>query len=182
MLIVEGPDGAGKSTLIDQLMERGGFDLYPRHSDTHGPTTNLRTWVENLFFPMRPEDNGPHILQGKLFDRFPLISEPIYGSVLRRQLAPGFNDGHWLAQMWATLHWHKPMFVFCLPPLAIVEENIRKSLQISGLSWAIRPIYWQYHTMLALLQSKGLMASLYDYTNRPFDDLCEVIDRRKDRL
>lgn len=73
-IIIEGPDGSGKSTLIEKLVELSGCPS--RHKG--GPPKSFEEARERMHV-LFTEDYG------KICDRCVLISEPIYGSILRNQ-------------------------------------------------------------------------------------------------
>lgn len=116
MIVVEGPDGGGKSTLIRDLSERYMFPIAPRvvSKDTDA-MVDLKAWVE---------DNTLQGFQYKFFDRHRLISEPIYGPILRDQIQPGFDDVSWLGWQMRLFYQAKPIIIFCIPPLEAVRANV----------------------------------------------------------
>jgi hypothetical protein len=120
MLIVEGPDGAGKSHLVDRLTLDLGLLVQPRacRSDTGVDPLTLRDWVDG--------DLSRPVHERAVYDRYPLISEPIYGTICRGRVAPGFDDPYWLIRSWTMLLAKEPIFVYCLPPWREVGENIDK--------------------------------------------------------
>lgn len=153
-VIVEGPDGSGKTTLI-QKSER---NLMARHCDSSGPFKELAKWVEQDL------DNPPP--PNAIYDRYPLISEPIYGPIIRGTLPEGFNSGPWLKYCWRHLLAQTPLIIICLPPLETVITNVLgPDEQMSGVTSNITTIYWLYwayaHQMRA--QAPGIF-SVYDYT------------------
>lgn len=119
MIVVEGPDGAGKTTFISQLVEATGLPVAPRvvAKDTTA-MGDLQRWVhENV-------TRGWH---ETIYDRHRLISEPIYGLVMRPDTPePGFSDLSWFYAMLEEFYHSKPVVVYCLPPFEVVWENIMK--------------------------------------------------------
>lgn len=117
MIIVEGPDGAGKTTLVDQLrFHFGDMPINPRAvgSDTQ-PLVAIDKWVER---------NVAGGLQYRLYDRHRLISEPIYGSLLRPDEPAGmFSDMNWLRTMLSEFMKLEPFIVICLPPLELARQR-----------------------------------------------------------
>lgn len=71
-VIIEGPDGSGKSTLIERLVELSGYPS--RHKG--GPPKSYEEARERMRV-LFEEDYG------KICDRCVVISEPIYGEILR---------------------------------------------------------------------------------------------------
>ena len=75
MIIVEGPDNSGKTTLVKQLHD--DLDLIS-FDHPHGPPKNsdeLVSRTANMLMKIR----GPRVIA----DRTPLIGEVIYGSIMR---------------------------------------------------------------------------------------------------
>src|SRR4051812_422488 len=119
MLIVEGPDGSGKSTLVKRLHRDLGLPIAKKvvSSDTK-PKVDLAKWTEESI------SRG---FQFTIFDRYRLISEPIYGPILRNRQNPSFIDLGWLSdQMWRFYASH-PIVIYCLPPLSTVLENVSRA-------------------------------------------------------
>ncbi len=116
MIVVEGPDGAGKTTFIELLKEYTHLEVAPRVVTKDAEAmVNLQTWVA---------ENVRAGWQELIFDRHRLISEPIYGPTLRDKLEPGFNDLSWFYAMLEAFYACKPIVVYCLPPLSVVWENV----------------------------------------------------------
>jgi hypothetical protein len=117
MIVVEGPDGAGKTTFISQLVEKTGLEVAPRvvAKDTTA-MVDLQRWVhENV-------TKGWH---ETIYDRHRLISEPIYGATLRPEAPePGFDNFSWFYAMLEAFYESKPIVIYCLPPLEVVWRNV----------------------------------------------------------
>src|ERR687883_686991 len=91
MIIVEGPDGGGKTTLITKLS-----DLFDLPIAERVVSKEARAMVDLVQWTERNVSEGS---QHTLFDRHRLISEPIYGAILRDRFEPGFDDAKWLHEM-----------------------------------------------------------------------------------
>lgn len=119
MIVVEGPDGAGKTTFISQLVEATDLPVAERvvAKDTTA-MVDLQRWVhENV-------TKGWH---ETIYDRHRLISEPIYGPIMRPRLPePGFDDLSWFYANLEAFYQLKPIVVYCLPPFDVVWENVMK--------------------------------------------------------
>lgn len=172
MIILEGPDGSGKTTLKDQLLEDMPklFQAH-RHTDSMGPRTNLKRWVED-------ELSWPGVLPCTIYDRHPLISEPIYGPMLRGNLAPGFRNDTWYMTQWRKLIMKNPLIIFCLPPLEIVLENVHDVLkaQKPGIQPITTQVWYQYLTLFRRLRALNhTRAFRYDYSADNASGLYEII-------
>lgn len=151
-VIVEGPDGGGKTSLIGMMAEVLDFEVMPKaaHSD-HGPDVmTLRDWVD-------ADLSGP-VHNGKFYDRYPLISEPIYGPLIRGRMAEGFSDTSWMASRLNILRARDPFIIFCMPPKQAVLDNIalghgNDTPHLRGVHQQGEAIYEAYTHRLALEMS-----------------------------
>lgn len=137
MLIVEGPDGAGKTTLIEAIQEYfGDIEVAPRVvSKDAEAMVDLQQWVD---------DNLDGGFQYRLFDRHRLISEPIYGPALGRS-AHGFNDITWLGPRLHTFYRQvQPLIIYCLPDKGTVMRNIIDDPDNETIAPYISSIYDAY--------------------------------------
>lgn len=158
MIIVEGPDGSGKTTLIKQLQERyPDLEIAPRVvSQQAQEMTDLQVWVnENLM-------QG---FQYKIFDRHRLISEFIYGPVLRNQMRPGFTNWQWVS--WSLRRFYRevdPIIIYCLPPLYVVKLNIVDDPDNEVVWDHIEAIYTGYLQRAAIDATQHEKTLIWDYT------------------
>jgi GTPase SAR1 family protein len=119
VLIVEGPDGSGKTTLVNRLCEELGVEVRSRASTSDdGPIDDLWAWVVR--------DMGTNTNSG-IYDRHPLVSEMIYGSILRGEVRLGDEDPHQLVQILEFFYGMKPLIIYCLPKLKTVRVNVGKN-------------------------------------------------------
>jgi hypothetical protein len=162
MIIVEGPDGAGKTTLIRQLQEKWpDLEVAPRVvSKDAEAMVDLQTWVnDNL-------SQGP---QYKIFDRHRLISEFIYGPILRTEQQPGFTSVPWVWHSLRRLERLRPVMIYCLPPLDAVMANIVGDNDNRVVWNHIMGIYTAY-VQRATLDALHNGAIIYDYTTDGRED------------
>lgn len=137
MLIVEGPDGAGKTTLIEAIQEHfGDIEVAPRVvSKETKALVDLEQWVDTNL------DGG---FQYKIFDRHRLISQPIYGPIMGRT-SHGFDKLSWLGPRLARLYREvKPIIIYCLPDKSTVMHNIVKDPSNEVIAPRISSIYDAY--------------------------------------
>ena len=164
MIVVEGPDGAGKTTLITQLVLHTGLPVAPRVvSKDAEAMVDLKQWVdENL-------DQGFHQV---IFDRHRLISEPIYGPILRQKLEPGFDSMSWLFPRLRQFYRIDPVIIYCLPPFETVWDNVRddESNKVVAQREVIQQIWGAYfNKALTEYSLKPKRTWLWDYTNPDTD-------------
>ena len=154
MIIIEGMDGSGKTTLAQQLSFRLGKAPIKRFVTSGGPT-DFDSLVEQTkatlldLYDQVTQNQRPVVI----YDRFPLISEAIYGSILRGR--NHFGD-EWTAliTMFLTLD---PIVVYCRPGISYITKNIRETAnsQMEGVvSKALRLIN-AYDELMSWLQVKA---------------------------
>lgn len=107
-IVLEGPDGSGKSALFTRLWTHG----FPTGSHTGGPPTN----EEEVLTRMRRLEFG----ERRVWDRCTAISDLIYRYALKEpfQVPPRVHV-QWLIE-------NRPCVVYCRPP---IETILAKSLE-----------------------------------------------------
>lgn len=164
MIIVEGPDGSGKTTLVQKLQQMG-FQLQTRActSDNGVNPETLRAWTEEVLSLQR-RDTTNH-----LHDRFPLFSDPVYGPITRGALSDGFNAGWFDNAVWQLRYIHDPLIIYCLPPYEEVKKNILASHgdhteHLQKVLANIEPLYHLYVAQMGFV-SLTFSTLIWDYTN-----------------
>jgi hypothetical protein len=120
-MIVEGPDGAGKTYLAGQLAQHYGLEYCrpPKEalSSTHGPLGPIlyEWWDEQLALPQSE-------LATKIYDRCFYISDPIYQLAVpqRHLILEPFEMVRGISRLWNI----EPFLIFCLPPWDIQLSNV----------------------------------------------------------
>lgn len=165
MIILEGPDGAGKTTLLHTLVERFELPVAPRVvSKETEAMVDLKEWTEH---------NVARGWQATFYDRHRLISEPIYGSIMRKKFEPGFDDFSWLHIMNTMFYGHcRPLIIYCLPSFPTVLENLRGDPDNVKVFRRIRQIYSLY-VAKAAQDAVLYQAMMYNYE---VDDPSNVMD------
>jgi len=177
MLIVEGPDGAGKSTLIGKLQSLTGWPIAARVvSKTTEAMTDLRVWTER---------NVRLGFQELIFDRHRLISDPIYGPIMRmKSERPETYDYRWYSEVVQKFWAAQPLVIICLPPFKVVHKNLMDDPDNKAVYPYIDRIYRGYVSLTAQMMTLDRMIYVYDYTD-PDDglvfDLVKVKMHMRDR-
>jgi hypothetical protein len=138
MVIVEGPDGSGKTTLVTQLLARfADLERAPR-PDLIG-TRSEGAYEETLAAVV---EAAAMVMPPKVYDRL-FLSELIYGDVLRG----GSNLTR--IQILYTLSLLDAVgcpLIVCLPPLPVVTTNVLESEQLGGVQENIHRL-WQLYSI-----------------------------------
>lgn len=147
MLIVEGPDGSGKSTLVRALSAEFKLDIEPRACTSEGgPVENLADWVDQDLRSRVMSADPP-----SLHDRYPLISEMIYGPAIRGSLAEGFDDPT-RYPLWLMRLSRIAVVIWCMPSYQAVSKNLAKddAKHMPGVIENSHRIYGGYLAMRAI--------------------------------
>ena len=158
MIIVEGPDGAGKTTILEVIRAYTGWDIAPRVVSKEAKAmADLMVWTER---------NVAMGFQKKLFDRHRLISDPIYRFALRSKvMQPSLYNFYWLSGMFQKFYEAEPIIIYCLPPLGTVRRNLEGDEDNKVIVGDIDRIYYMYSAHIASqMQRPGLSVYHYDYT------------------
>ena len=99
-IIIEGPDGSGKSTLVDQY--------FPNAIHAGGPPINHEEAIERLYEPT----------PGHVYDRWTGVSEQIYGPLVRGVSL--LSEEEYLDGILKT----RPTIIYCRPPLEVILSNL----------------------------------------------------------
>lgn len=161
VIVVEGPDGAGKTTLIKGLLELfPALTLSPRVvSKDAKAMVDLVEWVE-----VDNHDNPPN----RIYDRHRMISEPVYNAVLRDRTQPGFDQPVWFMNQMTKFYNRNPLLIYCLPPRDMVKNNVfadpdNKVVQTED-GRTIERIYDLYQLRATLDLVHHSYTLVYDYT------------------
>lgn len=142
MIIVEGPDGAGKSTFIKRLRDQSIFVTVA----LGGPTALPEEMRQVLGLFRQLEKQACPIV----WDRHPLISEKIYSELLDRPC---------LLPPEATLN-PSVLIVYCRPPDPIIWENVQSGRHLKGVRERVGAMVDLYDEAM-----KNIDHLRYDYTD-----------------
>lgn len=151
MIILEGCDGSGKSTLAKVLSRDLGLPIAERVvTSEDGPPSKpeLIKWTFKELADTTP----------KIYDRFPVYSDPIYARVTQRERIIG--DG-------MIKYFHDqftPFLVLCDPGFSTVQEKVLNEPQMPGVVQNLSKIYGQYRLL-------PFIDYIYDHTDEGSDAL-----------
>lgn len=134
MLIVEGPDNSGKTTLCRTMSSR--FLRGELHSPGPHPERNER-WQEWVNWTLW----NPSLHKLVIFDRYSLISEAVYG--------PIFRGGNSLAKSLGQLRFRNEEghIIWCMPSLSSVLDFGERE-QMTGVMSKGEEIYKGYEILI----------------------------------
>lgn len=153
LIIVEGPDGAGKTTLVRGLIREFSFQAGER-----GTTDRKLLYTvtrSDTYRAMAHEVLGDE--PPRIWDRL-FFSEMVYAPIVGRLCEFSMSEQAYIRRVLEAM---RVPIVLCLPPLAHVVENALKDEQMDGVVDNLTTIYEAYaqpdfmpeHTLV------------YDYTN-----------------
>jgi hypothetical protein len=167
-IFVEGPDGSGKSHLVQRLQN----DLERPAILTGGPPKNagqMRTrfnWVKALC-----QDHN-----GLIFDRAPMICEIVYPALVGR--LNYFSRKECVDELIAT----NPIVVYCRRPLADMRESISQSPKGHKSSEHLRQVLDsypdlvnRYHVVMDRLEAIGVPVIRYDFERDSYQELLDCL-------
>ena len=135
MIVVEGPDGGGKTTLCNQLQR--DFDLSIERPQRGGEAPVVP--VRNRVYRALSRSVKGH-QEARIYDRL-YFSELVYGKVLRKHVEFSAFEQIFVTDVLRAL---KPVIVFCLPDFDNAQKNLVANPQLWGVEENYRKIYHEY--------------------------------------
>jgi len=172
IIIVEGMDGTGKTTLIQQLAHH--LDVKPKKFvKSSGPYEDFKRTLVASTIPEIIELETASVKGWpikRLYDRFPLISEAVYGPILR-----GHNCfGGLYYPLRGRLLALKTVIIYCRPDRGVIHTNVQQTPQMSGVREHFSELLDAYDKLFVeLTESPGnSYITVFDYTR---DEVRELI-------
>ncbi len=168
IIILEGPDGAGKTTLARKLYKH--LDHYTWTTTSNGIVSTYTEMVEVLEWL----NNFPLFTTTLIMDRHPLISEAVYGPILRGYCLHSYRPneiGRYLITH--ALDDQEILVIHCNPPLLTLGSNIDPQSQREGVMDNLRTIHEKYNDLMHGLDGGSdhkLEIMNYDYST----DNCQL--------
>lgn len=156
MIIIEGMDNSGKSRLAAHLAEKFGLRIIKRS----GPPKDREAFIlETLeFLILNPE---------VIYDRHPLISEEVYGPILRNVNVfnrPGVSWEDFLNSLLRL----DPLIIYCRPP----DEKILcfgDRDQMPAVVENARRLIDAYDRVMGWIRHEGTLFVVHDFTRLTAD-------------
>lgn len=176
MLVLEGPDGGGKTYLAQQLVK--ALDLEYRKpsqevlSSTQGPV-NPRALIEWWMIEVQLCEEDPAYERRGVYDRTTYISDPIY------RLVYGEHSAATVRQMRRGIDFlaDNAMIVWCIPPWDVTLESLRNQ-QRDNLEWLDETkagvVWWAYSVLMATWQAFSPERNLH-YHRENYDQILDEI-------
>lgn len=165
VVILEGPDGAGKTTLATHLEQEHGF----RYIHTGKPSGEGSLLVEYCLVLDQARRSGEKVVIDRLH-----VGESVYGPIMRGddQIT---SEGQEIIQRFINAM--GAVEVFCLPPYNVCEKNWAER-HFQGREYVtevqkFKSIYAAYERFSRLPRHSKAM--VYDYTSRSMGDTGETI-------
>jgi len=176
VIVVEGPDGAGKSTLVKELCRDLG--LLEGKRSTVDRNKLYETTRIDLYTSLSDEIRGDQ--PSRVWDRSPFFSELVYYPYTGGECR--FSDWE-KSFIFRTIEaWGIPV-ILCLPDFETVKANVAKDKQMPKVEENIADIYETYTDM-------PYYTALWDYTREDpkssyeqlTDHCMEFLENRKRRM
>lgn len=153
IIVVEGVDGSGKSTLMEnaRLAIKKRYFVLVRHSCR---PLHIR---DAIHFKNMAESFAGDII----VDRHPFISEPIYGPILRNENLVGEYSPREIND---NLRSTVDRIIYCRPPFPEIEKNIERLPQLAGVKDKLTQLVEAYDDRMMELESAGIPVHWYNYT------------------
>ena len=152
-IVVFGCDNSGKTTLCNDLSNYLNEDVDFTAESIHslGPNKSVDEMLLFINTNMAPEGST----HTRIFDRFPIIEESIYGPILR-------GENKFSGIITKDIFDQVDLFVYCYPGLfSIVNWGERE--QMDGVKDNVLDIINAYNQFAVMLKLKGYNVKEYNY-------------------
>lgn len=163
LVILEGPDGAGKSTLAARLLKGTGLPtLLVRRSGPPGDVETLQFqagWIEE-------QHKGLNVIA----DRHPLISETLYAPHVRKVEHPPWTLKDALHHFDGIHLGRRPLIVYCRASLERMAQSSRVEDQMEGVHQSYTKLVMAYDDFMSRLARKNFEIYRHDFGENPSCD------------
>ena len=127
MIVVEGCDGTGKTTLVQALVDDLGLQVGQR--GTRNRDELWKVTREDTYRALAHAVEGYH--PPYIWDRLGPFSDPIYSRIMGRECAFSTTELDYALRVMRAI---RCPVIFCDVPLYVAKENQEKSHQMEGVS------------------------------------------------
>lgn len=152
MIIIEGPDGVGKTTLSKRLSKDLGVPLAPK-KHVEAPK-DPRTYTYKALGPAVTGEGDP-LIWDRLF-----FSELVYGTIVRDGPALSMPEQAYVMRVLKTLGC--PV-IFCSAPADVIDKNVKRSKQMRGVKRNLTKIVDAYRYYAQFAKQQRLNVYYFDY-------------------
>ncbi len=181
MIILEGPDNCGKTTLKNTLLEEFS-ELFPfpkKFEPSHDPKEmerRLRSFYSDIYMTLYNCNFGEVSLGPVVFDRC-YFSEVVYGEVVRDKVSLSPREHVGLPLLMGM---HKPLVIYCRIPLEMNLFSFKERNQYVDHK-SLHQVYDKYDEMFRGTESVGTLLCAgfnvvtYDWTEDSEDFILDVV-------
>jgi len=167
---VEGFDGSGKTTLCKYISEK--YNVLVTRSP--GPKTRkeMISWIDTCT-----------MVPPTLMDRFTLISERVYGPILREKCELADYDIYYLCENLVIRV--NPLIIFCRPSIEKIIKGLKSEDHMDGVLDNCVRLIKAYDDIAIDMRARGFKMLLYDRDSPESVELLEnsvEIELRRHRL
>ena len=168
LVIIEGPDGGGKTTLLKTLRERLSKQAFFIQSNSKIKTTEELV-AYSKFLVEAPDELTI------ITDRYPFFSEAVYGPLLRQKdLSMASIDSGEASKIGVR---DNSLVIYCRPPWPTLKRNLENEPQRKGVKEKILFITKKYDTIIEEVKFGGVPVIQYDYSRCRPGDLTYIIEQ-----
>lgn len=160
LIAVEGPDGSGKTSLIERLKDslKGSAVYISRSGDKFPSILEISEFIRTV-------NSLSSLFKYVILDRHPLISEYIYGRVFR---------GGGLLQQLSIEELGKSLesvhLIYCETPPEILRQTVKSRTQMKGVNEEIDLLFGFYaDTLFQLRRNPRIHFSFYNIQSADLD-------------
>lgn len=169
MILVEGCDGTGKTTLVNQLVTDLGLSVGQR--GTANRDELYKVTREDTYRALA------HAIEGKrppyIWDRLGPISDPIYSRVMGRDCAFKRTEIEFFKHLAEAV---KFPIIICHVPLFVAEENQLRSHQMDGVDENYPFLHGLYEGVRDYMLTWTPPCHVYDYrAPKAYEELLEKV-------
>jgi hypothetical protein len=175
-IIVEGPDGAGKTSLAFKIQEFTGFPIAPRLVSSGAQIMDKDAYhdaVKVRFF----NDIVQHAV---IFDRLEVVSSPCYSMLKDPTWEYWSGQQRWVQECLSNIKTSNSIVIACMPPLEVVRANVKKDETSQVVRKHIDGIYYAYEnwfSMWKMINPSGHLIH-WDYTQYTTAGMMEQLVRK----